>query len=96
MEIEYYEDEIWIMNDLYEYLLNHPHQTVAIYETRDEDTLIKIVIALMDVLVLSGKRMISRDYRHNWKLQPMIDCLRHAYKETMESFNKTTNILKTL
>ena len=77
---EAYDSHIWIINVFYEHILPNPKLVKSLYENKDKDALIQIILKLHDKL---PSELYDADYRNDWSLQPFIKCLGFCYKEYM-------------
>lgn len=72
---------IWIVNELYQYLLSQPILTQKIYETKDKDAFIELISSFVKKDKPRGYYDIDVEY--DWTLSGknngFMNCLRSAY-----------------
>ena len=84
---EAYDMYVWVQNDLYIYLLQHPYETINMYETKDKDSLNNLIKIFIDKVPL---HTYNRDYAHDWIItESFIDSLRAAYKSSKALLSKS-------
>ena len=68
----------WVTNEVYEYLLNHPLETIDIYENKKY----RVYLLLVSSFVKQLTKYSDRDFEMDWRLHAFIPAIQTAYKQS--------------